>query len=249
MRGVLAGTQETPRFVPVVFALVAIAILIVRLIPLLGTGPTVNGYLAVDYDLYMDATRRWMAGGEFYQPYQLVGPYPITPGDILYPPVVLWLFVPFTVLPAALWWFVPLGLTVWVIWRLRPGFVVWPLLALCVVWPPTTVKVVTGNPVIWAMTAMALGVVYLGAAVFVLIKPSLAPFAFFGAWSRRWWIVLAVFAVMCIPFGSMWSAWLTTVVNSQGGGLAYSVQEIPMLALPLIAWVARRRPVPSGASV
>jgi len=45
-----------------------------------------GGYGAVDYDLYMGATRRWLDGGSFYEPYQLSGPYPITAGDILYPP-------------------------------------------------------------------------------------------------------------------------------------------------------------------
>ena len=56
---------------------------------------------ATDFDLYMAATRSWLSGLGFYHPYQLSGPYEITPGDILYPPVALLLFVPFTVLPAA----------------------------------------------------------------------------------------------------------------------------------------------------
>ena len=56
--------------------------------------------IGVDYLLYRDAAARWLAGGPFFEPYQLAGPYPISAGDILYPPVALWLFVPFTVLPA-----------------------------------------------------------------------------------------------------------------------------------------------------
>ncbi len=66
---------------------------------------------AIDYRLYMDATERWLRGGPFYEPYQLAGPYTISAGDILYPPVALWLFVPLSFLPACMWWLVPLGAT------------------------------------------------------------------------------------------------------------------------------------------
>ena len=205
--------------------------------------PSVNGYGGVDYRLYLDATRRWLDGGPFYQPYQIAGPYPITPGDILYPPVALWLFVPFTLLPAVLWWLVPLGVTAVVVWRLRPAAIAWPLIALCVAWPPTQVKIITGNPVIWAVAALALGCVYRWPSVFVLIKPSLFPFALFGARHRSWWVALGVFALISLPFGAMWADWLTTVVNASGGGIVYSVQEVPMMLLPLVAWRWRRWPV------
>jgi hypothetical protein len=35
----------------------------------------------------------------------------------------------------------------------------------------------------------------------------------------------------------MWTDWVASVVNSRGGGLLYSSLEIPMLLLPLVAWV------------
>ena len=46
----------------------------------------------------------------------------------------------------------------------------------------------------------------------------------------------------------MWADWLTTVVNARGAGLLYSALEAPMLALPLVAWLGRRRELtrPSG---
>ena len=53
-------------------------------------------------------------------------------------------------------------------------------------------------------------------------------------------IGLAVFLVLCLPFGPMWADWVRTVVNSRGGGLLYSILEAPMLALPLVAWIGRR---------
>jgi hypothetical protein len=44
---------------------------------------------------------------------------------------------------------------------------------------------------------------------------------------------------LCLPFGSLWADWVASVVNSRGGGLLYSSLEVPMLLLPLIAWLGR----------
>jgi hypothetical protein len=193
----------------------------------------------VDFRLYQDATARWLASGQFYEPYQLAGPYPISAGDILYPPVALWLFVPFALdggpvldaLQAVVWWALPLGIVAGVVVALRPRPLVWPLIAFCLVNPTTLLKIWTGNPVIWSMAAMAVAVVGASrfAAPFVLLKPSLAPFALFGI------------VVLCLPFGAMWLDWLSTLRNSQGGGLLYSSLEVFLLLLPLAAWWGRTR--------
>jgi hypothetical protein len=199
----------------------------------------------VDFQLYRDVAARWLAGGAYFEPYQLAGPYEIRAGDVLYPPFGLLLFVPFAVLPAflawPLWFAVPLGATAWAVRRLRPRPEVWPLIALCAAWPTTLLKTWTGNPVIWSMAAMALGTIYAWPSVFVLLKPSLAPFALFGANRRSWWIALAVLVAVSVPFWSLWSDWLTSVANSRGGGILYSTLEVPMLLLPLVAWFGRRR--------
>jgi hypothetical protein len=115
------------------------------------------------------------------------------------------------------------------------------LIALCLAWPTTLLKIWTGNPVIWCIAALALATVWRGAAPFALLKPSLAPFAAFGIRDRSWWIGMAAFVALSVPFGSMWLDWLTSVVNSRGGGLLYSALEAPMLALPLVAWLGRTR--------
>jgi len=47
--------------------------------------------------------------------------------------------------------------------------------------------------------------------------------------------------IVSVPFGSLWSDWVMSVVNSRGGGPLYSALEIPMLLLPLIAWAGRTR--------
>jgi hypothetical protein len=225
-------------------AVFAIPIVFVALVPHPLQQP-----FGVDYRLYRDATERWVSGGPFYEPYQLAGPYPISAGDILYPPVALWLFVPFSVavgpVVAALqwvaWWLVPLGIVAGVVLALRPRPAAWPLIALCLANPTTLLKIWTGNPVIWSMAALALAVVGSSrfTAPFVLLKPSLAPFALFGIHRRSWWAGAAVLVLLGLPFGAMWADWLTSLANSQGGGLLYSSLEFPMLLLPLVAWWAR----------
>jgi hypothetical protein len=73
-----------------------------------------------------------------------------------------------------------------------------------------------------------------------MFKPSVFPFALLGIRSRGWWLGLGLIVVASLPFGAMWGTWLTTVVNARDGGLLYSIQEVPLLALPLVAWAARR---------
>jgi hypothetical protein len=227
---------------PVLMAIAAMALIGYAAWQIAG-GVTSGDVDGRDFVLYRDVTARWIAGGPFYQPWQLAGPYDVGQpyGAVLYPPVAISLFAPFTVLPAFLWWAIPLGLIAVIVIRLHPAPWSWPLLALCVAWPPTLVKLATGNPVMWSTAALALGVVYAGPAVFVLLKPSLFPFAFFGARHRRWWLALLIFAVACIPFGSMWVDWSRVVLDGRGGGLLYSWQEAPLLLIPIVAWIGRRQ--------
>jgi hypothetical protein len=50
-----------------------------------------------------------------------------------------------------------------------------------------------------------------------------------------------VFGLLCLPFGALWSDWVASVLNSRGGGVLYSALEIPILLLPIVAWVGRTR--------
>jgi hypothetical protein len=228
--------EVTPR-VRLVLAVVSLGILVFPIADFINAAmkPNFNGYGGIDYTLYMDATRRWLAGGSYFEPYQLAGPYAIQMGDVLYAPNALPLFVAFTVLPAFLWWAVPLGITGWAIWRVRPAPVAWPFMALCIFWPPMVARTVAGNPVMWVMAAVALGFIIRWAFVGVLLKPSLFPFALLGVRSRTWWIALAVWIAISIPFGALWFDWVSAVTNSTGGGLLYSLQDVPILLLPVIA--------------
>ncbi len=229
---------------PVALAL-ALATILLPVLFVLVTAAPLDQPFAKDVQLYIDAADRWLAGGPFYEPRQLAGPYEVVHGDILYPPVGLWLFVPAALLPMplalVLWWGIPAAITVLAIHRVAPRPAVWPLIALCLAWPTTPLKIWTGNPVIWCVAAMAVAIVWRGGAPFALLKPSLFPFALFGIRERSWWVGLAVFVAMSIPFGQMWADWLATVLNARGAGVLYSALEAPMLALPLVAWLGRRR--------
>ena len=239
MRPRFADLIADERRLRLVAAIVSVAIFALPVAFAAVTPHALEQPFGVDFDLYRGAATRWLADGTFFEPYQLAGPYGISAGDILYPPVALWLFVPFTFLPGVFWWAIPLGLTARVVGFLRPEPRVWPLIALCLAWPTTPLKIWTGNPVIWAMAAVALGTIYRWPSVFALIKPSLFPFAMFGANRRSWWLAVAAFAALSLPFGAMWADWVASVVNSRGGGVLYSALEIPMLALPLVAWLGR----------
>lgn len=230
----------------------SVAVFAVPLVFVAVTPDALEQPFGVDFVLYRDVAARWLAGGPYFEPYQLAGPYEITAGDVLYPPVGLWLFVPFALLPAVvawpLWWALPIGATGWSIWRLRPRHEVWPLIALCIAWPTTPLKTWTGNPVIWSVAALALGTLYRWPSVLVLLKPSLSPFALFGANRRSWWLALAVLVGLSLPFGSLWADWLAALANAQGGGVLYSALEVPMLLLPLVAWLGRRGVGPDRAT-
>ncbi len=203
------------------------------------------GRVGADQDLYVEATRRWLAGGSFYLPHQLAGPYVITPGDILYPPTTIPLFLPFLVVPSVLFAIIPLGVLGWLVVRSRPRPWSWPLMAACLVATPTLVKLVHLNPVMWVAAAVAMALFRGWPGVLVLIKPSLAPFALIGVHRRSWWIALAGAGALALLFAPMWPDYLTVLANSRNEeGLLYSLTDVPLVLIPVIAWAARR-PLPS----
>jgi hypothetical protein len=158
----------------------------------------------------------------------------------LYPPPFLLLILPFLLLPAIAWWLIPITIVAAVAWWWRPAPWSWPLLAALVAWPRTFEIVLFGNPTMWVATAVALGTLTGGPAVAVLLKPSLAPFALVGIRSRSWWGALALFAGVCLAFGSMWIDYAAALANADQDW-TYSLRDYPFLLLPLVSWVARQR--------
>ncbi len=202
---------------------------------------------AIDYGIYMDGLDRWRATGEWYQARQLAGPYPIELGDILYPPVLMYLLFPFRYLGPALWSAIPAAVVIWVVVRHRPALWAVALIALCLAWPYTPAKFVFGNPVIWGAAALAAATFHRWPAALLIIKPTILPFALFGIRDRRWWLAVAVLGIASLPFLYDTLRYPEVLLNAQTnpidgrGGPFYSITEFPLLCIPLLAWLGRRR--------
>jgi hypothetical protein len=201
--------------------------------------------LGMDYGIYMDRTRDWLAGNGFYTAQQLAGPYQLDQGTppALYPPVLLYLTVPFTFLPAVLWWALPIGIIGIALWRLRPPVETWPILALLLLYPRTWVMLVYGNPSMWAFAALVAGLVWTWPAPLVAIKVTLGPFALVRIRRRSWWITAGVALALSLPFALMWPEYVTAISNARNGyGLEYLVGEWPIaIVLVVVGWVRMAR--------
>jgi hypothetical protein len=239
------GTTRLPRaelFAAAILAMIAAAWIGPQLLGLAGAWDRVAPGVGLDFVIYRDAAARWLAGGSFYLPEQLAGPYPVAPPQVLYPPPSLLIFVPFTILPASLWWVIPIGITVWAIAAHRPRPVAIGVILLCLADPTTLPILVHGNPVIWLVAAIALATHRAWPAVLVFLKPTLLPFALFGAWHRSWWVALAGAGLLSLLFLPMWDDYVTVAMNARlPGGLGYSIAQIPMLLIPIAAWVGRQQ--------
>jgi hypothetical protein len=247
MRRFWAAAQDLiTRHSALVFAAISVAIIatwIGQWVDTFQAWASEGQRLGTDLRLYLSATERWLSGGSFYPQRQLDGPYDVLGvGEILYPPVTLLLFLPFTLLPAAVWWLIPLSVVAGVIWYWRPAPFGWPLLALILWWPRTNQDLLTGNPAIWVTAAAALGTVWSWASVLVFIKPTLAPAALVGIRRRSWWIGLAGLIAASLLFIPMWSDYAMTLAYARHPhGWLYSVSEFPMVLVGVAAWAASGR--------
>ena len=208
--------------------------------------PTMQPLLGADLSLYREATQRWLAGGPFYLPYQLVGPYAVGTSDILYPPVTaVLLFIPSLALPTPLWWVVPLAVIAIVVAHHRPAPWALALIALSLAFAPTVQLIAAGNPAMWIAAAMAVGTIWRPASAFILLKPSVIPLALFGIRDRRWWLIVGAICVISLLLLPMDLDWLSAVLNAGGdrSGILYSLRDVPFISIGLVAWLGRRRPV------
>jgi hypothetical protein len=223
-------------------ALVGFAIAGVRALVYLSAIPDQSQSLGVDFRLYADAARTWLTTGQFYPAYELAGPYQVVgAGEILYPPIMLWLFVPFTVLPAILWWVIPLGLAGWAIHRMRPAWWGVALIAGLSVTHAVQGPFFWGTPAIWLLPAVAWGLSLGWPAVIVLVKPTLALFMLSGMGRPKGLAIgLILFGILAAPYGTMWLDWLTAIRNSDVDA-SYAVTQNALLVLPIIAWVSSSR--------
>jgi hypothetical protein len=236
--------RETPRGY---YAAVAMGIISATLyVNLVATRAPLPEQWGVDYRFFMDVAHRWRDGQSVYLPLQLAGPYTQTSGrDLIYPPGMLFLFVPLSFLPAALWWLVPMGSLAAVVWRLRPEPWTWVMFALIFAWPRTDAIIIMGNTSMWMAMFLALGLVWGWPAVLVLLKPSLAPLILAGI-RRVTWLALGTMAFIAVNLAllPLWADYLTVIRNAgpTWPPLTYSLWDVPLVLLPVVAWLGRTRP-------
>jgi hypothetical protein len=190
-----------------------------------------------DFLTYITAARSWLEGGPFYHPYQVTGPYQVVYAEILYPPPVLLLLVPFTVLPAILWWAIPIATTTYFVAQTKPrGWRLAAILFLLAV-PYSLDIVATGNPALWMLMFGAIAIRIPGMAALILLKPTLALFAFVGIRSRLWWGLTAGLILVSVLLLPLTREYVTVVLNAQwpGGNPLYSLNGVPLMLIPIVA--------------
>ena len=196
-------------------------------------------WVNTDYGVYVEATRRLLAGGSVFTQAQLAGPHVTVAGEAMYPPLAFVLFVPFTLVPplTPLWWVIPLtayGLVL-ISWRPRG----WPLVAIlaCLATPQTIDIVWLGNPGLWVAGFGALGTRYPLFGPLVFLKPSVFPFGFIGIRSPAWWVGAAAVGAATIALLPATLDWVRVVLNARGpfSGPLYGLNNVPLLAAVVIA--------------
>jgi len=207
------------------------------------------GNVGEDYRFYVDLGRRWLETGVMYGERQLTGSqYNVEINvDNLYPPPAILFFVAFVYIPWFVWYLIPLALVAYAVWRAQPAVWTWPFIALCIAWPRTLGSIVVGNSDLWSAAFVAAGLVWSWPSVLGLFKPSFAPFVLIGIRSRSWWIALAVAGLVALLFAGYWPQYLNAATHWDLP-VTRSLANIPMLLIPIIAWVGRRRPMRRGQS-
>jgi hypothetical protein len=202
------------------------------------------GYIGHDLALYQNEVKAWLGGAPMYPAFEVQGPFQIVDGVILYPPITIALFFATLWLPLPLWWLIPISVVGAVVFKLRPRRRWMFAITCCLCYPVSVGLVVSGNPDLWLAAALAISVYWHPAAAFVLLKPSVFPFALIGWRRREWWVISGVFAVVSLFLFPQTRDWLSVVLNGRGGlrsGLIYSYQDVPLLLVPLLAWAGSDR--------
>jgi hypothetical protein len=74
-----------------------------------------------------------------------------------------------------------------------------------------------------------------------LLKPSLFPFVFLGIRSASWWAAVGLGGVLSIAMLPAWMNYITVMSNLLEGGVLYSIHNVPLLLVPLVARASSER--------
>ena len=100
---------------------------------------------------------------------------------------------------------------------------------VCLAWPLSVEQLIKGNPVLWVMAIATMCLARGWPLTLVRRQPSLAPFALPGIHRRSWWIMLGLMGLAMLPFRELALLYPQVILDSRGGGLLYSVRDIPLL--------------------
>ena len=196
---------------------------------------------------YLVGAQRFLDTGSPYTPEQLAGPFELSFHTFIHPPSALPLFVPFLWLPAILWWMVPIAITTYCLVRLRPAPWALATIALLLCWPRSTGALLSGNTDMWATAIVAMGTVWSWPVVGLVIKPTLAPLALIGIKQRSTWIAGALLAGLSLLLLPIWLDWWSVIRNANLP-LTYSLLNLPLVLIPLVGWLGRRRQTAAATS-
>jgi hypothetical protein len=204
--------------------------------------------VALDYRSWVHIGERVLSGGGFYSAEQLAGPYAMstewvrypTSVPTLYPPPFVVVFVALTAVPSFLWWAVPLGIIAYLVASWRPAPWSWPFLALALCWPNSPSVVIVGGTSMWVAALLASGLRWHWPALFILLKPTLAPLALVGIRHRSWWVAAIGLGVVSVALLPMWFDYLTVLRNASDSNPLRSLGDLAVFAAVLLAWGTRR---------
>lgn len=197
-----------------------------------------------DHLIYRFQAERFLAGGPMYRAWQTDAPYELTqvPVPELYPPpTVLFLIVPMSLLPEPVWWILPLSIIAGVLAYHRPSIKGWALILSMLALPITFDQIASGGLLMYVAAALALGTIRPNLYPLALLKPSVFPFALLGIRDRGWWITLGCIGVVSLFMIPWWIDYAKVMLNLRGGGLLYSLPNVPFLLIPLIGWFSGAR--------
>jgi hypothetical protein len=204
--------------------------------------------IGVDYRLFAELGRRWTEDASMYASWQFA-PYRFDQGsgtnDVasmpgLYPPPAGPVFAVVGALPPILWWIVPLSIVGVSLARWRPAPWAWPLLAAVTLSPNLVGVLATGGSTMWVAAGVAAGFAYRWPVVIILLKPTFAPFLLLGVGRRSFWIggvaPVVIVSLLMLP---EWGRWFEVLRNTESPGLLYSLHDLPLIAVPVVGWLAR----------
>jgi hypothetical protein len=237
-RGSRVGAASTERVGFIVVAAIAAGLAIAELVMTISHDPSAVG---LDYRFYRAVGARWLETGSFYLPRQLTGPYDIElMSDVVYPPFAVLLFAPLAYAPSILWWLIPIGALAFVLSSFRASVKGWAAIAVLLMWPRANAAFVFGNTDMWVATAVGAGLRWGWPAALVAIKPTMLPFVLVGVRHRSFVLGIAILAVASLATWRLWPEYVLAMQNLRVG-LEYSIGSLPLMLVPLAAWLTRSR--------